>query len=48
MESIITERTMGDLGCGCIRRVRWKESLEYCCSMLLAPVKAKAGGALVD
>lgn len=42
------ERTMGDLGCGYIRRVRWKESLEYCCSMLLAPVKTTAGGALVD
>lgn len=48
MESIITERAMGDLASGYIRRMHWKESLENCCSMLLAPVKATAGGALVD
>lgn len=29
-------------------RVCWKESLEYCCSKLLALVETTAGGALVD
>lgn len=48
MESIITERVMGDLGYSYIRRVRWKESLEYCCSELLALLETTAGGALVD
>lgn len=48
MGSIIIERVMGDLGYSYIRLVHWKESLEYCCSDLLAVVETTAGGALVD
>lgn len=38
----------GDLGYSYIRSVRRKESLEYCCSKLLAVAGTTAGGALVD
>lgn len=31
-----------------LHKTRWKESLEYCCSKLLALVETTAGGALAD